>query len=96
MAKDPAGEIGEQIEACGLSSFQGTNTEFVDQFGIGLIEYHRQCFLAAVDRLKRQATHHVNLIAEELLPEPTTNRLLTRFHQNEAPLLSGQSIFLDA
>jgi AraC-like DNA-binding protein len=92
MAKDPSHEIGAQIEACGLTSFLGTNTEFIEQFGIDLVEYHQQCFLAEAERLKRQDAQHNNPMEEGLLPEPNANRLLTRFHQYEAPLRTAQSI----
>jgi len=47
MTKDPSQEIHIQIRDCGLASFTKTNIPFVEQFGIDLVEFHKQCFIAA-------------------------------------------------
>lgn len=90
MSKDPSQEIGEQIKHCGLSakispwvaSFTETNLQFIDCFGIDLIEYHQQCFLAQAARLQTQNTssNNENDEDERIGSPPRENLLMTRFH----------------
>ena len=62
MSKDPSQEISKQINDCGLgaevdprvASFEETNLQFIACFGIDLIEYHQQCFLAKAARMQGQ------------------------------------------
>ncbi|MEY3749735.1 MAG: hypothetical protein RLZZ11_873 [Cyanobacteriota bacterium] len=86
MAKEPSSEIRLQIQDCGLESFLRTNTDFIEQFGIDILEYHQQCFLAAADRLLHQSAPQTTAIEDDQILEPKSNRLLTRFHQYESPL----------
>jgi len=86
MAKEPSSEIRLQIQDCGLESFLRTNTDFIEQFGIDILEYHQQCFRAAADRLQHQSTPHIPAIDDDQILEPRSNRLLTRFHQYESPV----------
>lgn len=81
MAEDPSGEIHKQIQECGLSSFEKTNLEFDDQFGIDLVMFHKQCFLAAA--LRRQCEHRVNaeIVVELFDDQSTSNIKATRFHR---------------
>jgi hypothetical protein len=92
MSKDPSQEIGEQIKDCGLSakvspwvaSFAETNVQFIACFGIDLIEYHQQCFLAKAARLQSQ-NHSASAAdddnGEERVGSPPRETLLmTRFH----------------
>jgi AraC-like DNA-binding protein len=92
MSKDPSQEIGEQIKDCGLSakvspwvaSFAETNTQFIACFGIDLIEYHQQCFLAKADRLQSQkhtiSTNDADNEAERIGSPQRDTLLMTRFH----------------
>ena len=91
MSKDPSQEIGEQIQHCGLSakvspwvevaSFAETNLQFIACFGIDLIEYHQQCFLAKAARLlsDNQTTSNGDDDARIGSP-PRETLLMTRFH----------------
>ncbi len=89
IGRDPSQEIGEQIRCCGLSSeispgldsFTETNDRFIDSFGIDLIAYHQQCFLAKAARLQIQAKTTSIDGDDEYVGSPSqSNRLLTRFH----------------
>ena len=88
IGRDPSQEIGEQIRCCGLSSefspglasFTETNDQFIECFGIDLIEYHQQCFLATADRLRCQLRNDSNESDELVGLAPRENLLLTRFH----------------
>lgn len=89
MFKDPSEEIGSQIDQCGLASglnsglaaFQRTNRQFTACFGIDLIGYHQQCFVAEATRLQ----HETGTIKETSLDvvgsDTQENVLLTRFHR---------------
>jgi len=89
MSQDPSQEIGEQIQHCGLSakvspwvaSFAETNLQFIACFGIDLIEYHQQCFLAKAARLlsDNQTTSNGDDDARIGSP-PRETLLMTRFH----------------
>lgn len=86
MGKDPSQDINTQISQCGLGSnenhplacFAQTNHHFIACFGIDLIEYHQQCFLAAAARLQRTPPDSDDDLHGI---EPGDNRLLTRFHR---------------
>ena len=88
IGRDPSQEIGEQIRCCGLSSefspglasFTETNDQFIECFGIDLIEYHQQCFLATADRLRCQLRSDSSDSDELVGLAPRENLLLTRFH----------------
>ena len=88
IGRDPSQEIGEQIRCCGLSSeispgldsFTETNDRFIECFGIDLIEYHQQCFLATADRLRCQLRSNSTESEELIGSAPQDNLLLTRFH----------------
>ena len=88
IGRNPSQEIGEQIRCCGLSSefspglasFTETNEQFFECFGIDLIEYHQQCFLATADRLRSQSNSASNENDELVGSSPRVNLLLTRFH----------------
>jgi hypothetical protein len=88
IARDPSQEIGEQLKCCGLSSvhspelasFTETNDKFIECFGIDLIEYHQQCFLATAARLRSQYRRNSNEREELVGSSPRENLLLTRFH----------------
>lgn len=88
MHRDPSCEISVQINQCGLGSgpksaladFHRTNHQFIASFGIDLIAYHQQCFLAQAARLQRDG-NRINAVADALVGSPSReNRLLTRFH----------------
>jgi AraC-like DNA-binding protein len=81
MAKDPSNEIHRQIQECGLSAFEETNLEFDDQFGIDLVEFHKQCFLAAA--LRMHCEYRMNEeVREELFDDQSKSDLkATRFHR---------------
>jgi hypothetical protein len=92
IGRYPSQDIREQITRCGLSSalspgvasFAVTNEQFFECFGIGLVEYHQQCFLANTDRLRRQQGA-ANNDKDELVGASTRiNLLLTRFHHPES------------
>jgi AraC-like DNA-binding protein len=81
MCQNPSEQISEQISRCGLTDFQTTNVAFESYFGIDIVEFHKQCFIAAASRY-----HHSIRTAssDEELVSDTTNMPLkeTRFHQN--------------
>lgn len=88
MHRDPSCEVSIQINQCGLGSgpnttladFHRTNHQFIASFGIDLIAYHQQCFLAQAARLQRDRNHK-NTVADALVGSLSReNRLLTRFH----------------
>ena len=90
MSKDPSQDIGDQIKHCGLSpkikpwmaSFTETNLQFIDCFGIDLIEYHQQCHLAQAVRLQTEhnSTNHVDDDEDARIGSPPReNLLMTRF-----------------
>jgi len=56
MSEDPAGAISKQVRSCGLGSPGHTNAAFENYFGIGIIDYHKQCFLAAAVRCQERST----------------------------------------
>lgn len=88
IGRDPSQEIGDQIRCCGLSSefspglasFTETNDQFIECFGINLIEYRQQCFLAAADRLRCQLQSDSSERDELEGLASRENLLLTRFH----------------
>lgn len=92
IGRYPSQDIREQIRRCGLSpelssgvaSFAETNEQFSECFGIGLIEYHQQCFLANTDRLRRQQSTASNDKDELVGASTRINLLLTRFHHPES------------
>jgi transcriptional regulator GlxA family with amidase domain len=63
MSFDPVEEIGIQLRRCGLgfdlssdfAIFHRTNEQFISCFGIDLVEYHQQCFIASAVRLQASA-----------------------------------------
>jgi hypothetical protein len=55
MAEDPSGEIHSQIKWCGLDEFASANDAFISHFGIDIVEFHQQCFLAFA--AKKQSQH---------------------------------------
>lgn len=90
MSRDPSRDIGKQISECGLAFGSGptralfcrTNEQFITHFGIDLVEYHQQCFLAEAARLSRHSQprreHGMN---SEVIGEPLRRDLHhTRFH----------------
>ena len=81
MAEDPSGEIHKQIQECGLSSFEKTNIDFTEQFGIDLVEFHKQCFIAALAR--KQCERDTKAWAEDNLvgAQSTSDYKETRFHR---------------
>lgn len=90
ICRDPSQEIAQQISHCGLrttpgsdaSSFNETNHRFIACFGIDLVEYHQQCFLATAARLQHQA-HRDSPEDDEFLGDiPRVNVLMTRFHDH--------------
>jgi AraC-like DNA-binding protein len=81
MIKNPSSEIIELIGNCGLGSFDPTNTMFIQKFGVDLVEFHQQCFIAAATRLRWNQERGGDQRKEELIGEHKPNRLLTRFHQ---------------
>jgi AraC-like DNA-binding protein len=85
MHRDPSEDIAAQINNCGLGSgltaFGRTDRQFIACFGIDLIAYHQQCFLAAASRLEQQ-DDRVGTRNDELVGAvPRENRLMTRFPQ---------------
>lgn len=85
MHRDPSEEIEVQIDRCGLGSgqtaFSRTDHQFIACFGIDLIAYHQQCFLAKAARLQIQAkTTGVDDDDESVGSPSRDNLLLTRFH----------------
>ncbi len=85
MHRDPSEDITAQIDHCGLGSgltaFGRTDRQFMACFGIDLIAYHQQCFLAAASRVE-QHDDRVSTLNEELVgASPRENRLMTRFHR---------------
>jgi hypothetical protein len=80
MSKNPAEEISLQITRCGLADFKGTNAEFESCFGIDIVEYHKQCFLAAASRIIKDGSKDST---EEEFVCDTTEMILrqTRFHR---------------
>jgi transcriptional regulator GlxA family with amidase domain len=83
MTKDPSQEIHRQLNECGLASFAKTNIQFLEQFGIDLVEFHQQCFLAAVARrqCERVIRGEEN---DELVGAPSTSEYReTRFHRRQ-------------
>lgn len=89
MHREPTADISSQISRCGLSSeetcgladFQRTDQQFIACFGIDLIAYHQQCFLAQAVRLqcdRNQESSQSELVLGQFSSE---NRLLSRFHQ---------------
>lgn len=89
MHREPTADISSQIsrcglssqEACGLADFQRTDQQFIACFGIDLIAYHQQCFLAQAARLQRDRNQDSSLSDVVLGQFPGENRLLTRFHR---------------
>jgi AraC-like DNA-binding protein len=55
MSEDPAGAISKQVRSCGLGSPGHTNAAFEKYFGIDIIDYHKQCFLAAAVRCQERS-----------------------------------------
>jgi len=89
MSKDPSQDIGQQINDCGLNAkihswvtaFAETNLQFIACFGIDLIEYHQQCFLAMAARLQAQhLISHEDNHDERIGSPPHETLLMTRFH----------------
>ena len=82
MCKNPSEEISEQIIRCGLIEFQSTDLAFETYFGIDLVEFHKQCFIAAASRCqmrKNEVPSENELIGDKneiILKE-------TRFHRNK-------------
>jgi transcriptional regulator GlxA family with amidase domain len=81
MTEDPSQEIHMQIDACGLASFAKTNIDFTEQFGIDLVEFHKQCFIAALAR--KQYERDTKAWAEDNLvgAQSTSDYKETRFHR---------------
>lgn len=89
MSREPGEEISAQLKKCGLGlelnsdveAFQITNEQFIQSFGIDLVQYHQQCCLAEMARLQRNRKQGAPFI-ERLEGQPSpANQLLTRFHQ---------------
>jgi transcriptional regulator GlxA family with amidase domain len=81
MSHDPSEEISEQIVRCGLMDFQSTNHVFEAYFGIDLVEFHKQCFIAAASRCQRNTG--VISSDDEFVSDKTDMALKqTRFHRN--------------
>ena len=81
MAKDPSQEIHIQIHECGLASFAKTNIDFIQQFGIDLVEFHKQCFIAAAAR--KQCARNTKAMKEDDLvgAQSISDYKETRFHR---------------
>ena len=90
MGHDPSADINTQISQCGLNaeanhalaSFSQTNHQFINCFGIDLIEYHQQCFLAEAARQQHQDSQYEQQPDEVVADTPHINLLLTRFHRS--------------
>jgi hypothetical protein len=85
MHRNPSEEISVQIDQCGLgtglAAFNRTDLQFTACFGIDLIAYHQQCFLAAASLLQQEARRPITCSEELVGAAPNENRLLTRFHR---------------
>lgn len=90
MSRHPSREIGKQINECGLAfgsapariAFCRTNQQFIDHFGIDLVEYHQQCFLAEAARLSRQSQPGDEALNSEVVgDDPRRDVQHTRFHR---------------
>ena len=89
MGHDPSADINVQICRCGLNAeanhalaaFAQTNHQFITCFGIDLIEYHQQCFLAEAARVQRLGSHDQGHGDDVMAGSPAINLLLTRFHR---------------
>lgn len=73
MCENPSEEIRKQIKRCGLKDFEITDIEFENNYGIDIVEYHKQCFLAAASRCQKGTVKTVN--DEELICD-STSRIL--------------------
>jgi transcriptional regulator GlxA family with amidase domain len=82
MCKNPSEGISEQIIRCGLVEFQSTNLAFETYFGIDIVEFHKQCFIAAASRCQRSKNEVPS--ENELIGDKTEMILKeTRFHRNK-------------
>jgi transcriptional regulator GlxA family with amidase domain len=82
MSENPSEEINEQMTRCGLVDFQSTSTAFESCFGIDIVEYHKQCFLAAASKIAK--SQNKEIAEEELIDDATKTTLKqTRFHQRK-------------
>ena len=82
MSKNPAEEIGEQMIRCGLLDFESTNLAFESYFGIDIVEFHRQCFIAAASRCQKSGSE--DSCDEEFIGDATDMLLKeTRFHRGK-------------
>lgn len=81
MANDPSQEIHIQIHDCGLVSFAKTNIDFIEQFGIDLVEFHEQCFIAAAARIQYERNTK-GTKEDDLVGSPSTSDYeKTRFNR---------------
>ena len=72
MANNPSQEIHIQIHDCGLTSFAKTNVDFIEQFGIDLVEFHEQCFIAAAARIQSERNTKATK-EDDLVGAPSTS-----------------------
>lgn len=89
MFRNPSEEIGTQINQCGLAAglssglaaFQRTNRQFIACFGIDLVGYHQQCFVAEATRQRRKSSCGSPSSQDVVGSNPQETMLMTRFHR---------------
>jgi AraC-like DNA-binding protein len=89
MMRQPEQEISDQLRRCGLGleftsdfeAFHVTNEQFIQSFGIDLIEYHQQCCVAEIARLQRSNEQGPPRVEPVMGESAVENQLLTRFHR---------------